>query len=290
LKALVTGATGFIGRHLTGALAGMSEFEVVSVGRRRPLHGTAIHVDLSRKGWTAALPQQADVVFHLAQSNRYRDFPEGVQDVCAINVDATVELAAWARSAGIQRLIYASTGNVYGDTQAPADEHAPTCAQSMYAASKLAAETLLRPFSNSFEVLIVRLFGIYGPGQAGMLFPTIIERVQSGDEITLARGVGVKINPLYVDDCVRILVALARVKLRTTYDVVNVGGTETVTLADVVLTIESLVTRPARTKLTAEQPISIVGNVQKLSQYVHLESLMPLREGLSRTIAAMGTK
>jgi nucleoside-diphosphate-sugar epimerase len=228
------------------------------------------------------------VVFHLAQSNRYREFPEGSEDVRAINVDATMELAEWASRAGVRRMIFASTGNVYGHTPRPADETEPTRAHTMYAASKLAAEVLLRPFSSLLVVLITRLFGIYGPGQRGTLFPQMMERVRRGEEITLAGGIGVKLNPLFVDDCVSILAALSKVAQPGAYEVVNVGGTQTVTLAEVVEIIESLLGRRACVRTTNDEPTNLVGDVTKLGRLVSIQAFVPLRQGLARTIDALG--
>ncbi len=185
-------------------------------------------------------------------------------------------------------MIFASTGNVYGDTRTPADEAQPTQAHTMYAASKLAAEVLLRPFSSLFEVLVTRLFGVYGPGQQGTLFPQMIKRVRQGDEITLARGIGLKVNPLYIDDCARILAALSEAPQPTSYEVVNIGGDQVVTLAEVVETIESLLGRKARIRTTDEQPISLIGNVMKLARLVPVGPLVPLKQGLIRTIDASG--
>ena len=62
---------------------------------------------------------------HLAQSPRYRDFPEGALDVFEVNVGSTQRLLDWACRQGVKRFIYASSGGVYGHGEAPFEEDVP---------------------------------------------------------------------------------------------------------------------------------------------------------------------
>jgi nucleoside-diphosphate-sugar epimerase len=192
-------------------------------------------MDLGAVGWTARLPRTgADVVFHLAQSRRYREFPLGADDMLRVNTTSTMALAEWARTHGVGRLVFASTGNVYRPSIARLKEDDPCQPGSMYAATKLAAEEILRQYGAFLEVVIVRLFSVYGPGQQGMLVPDMIDRVRQGVEIGLADDTGPRLTPLFIDDCVRILESLACGPVAPQVRVFNLAGDEVLSLRQMV--------------------------------------------------------
>ena len=226
MTSLVTGATGFIGARLCERLA--STGDVIRASR-------GAGFDLATRGWTGALDDtRPDVVFHLAQSNLYRQFPAGAADMFEVNVASTFELAEWARAHDVPRVVFASTGNVYRPSSQLLTESDPCEAGNMYAASKLAAEQILRAYASSFEVVILRLFGVYGPGQQGMLIADMFDRVQRQVEITLPQGTGPVLTPLFVDDCVDILTRVAERRAEPGVRVFNAAGDETLTLAEMV--------------------------------------------------------
>ena len=179
-KTVVIGAGSLLGRHLVPLLAETCDVEAFD---RRTL-------DLSGPLDIAALPHKADAVIYLAQSNRYREFPVGADDVFRINTAQPLALLDYARRAGASNFVYASTGGVYGAGGSQLSEDAPTPppGQSLgfYPASKLAAELLAKAYEPYFNVALLRYFFIFGPGQkAGMLIPRIIDSVRGGKEISL---------------------------------------------------------------------------------------------------------
>ena len=113
MKILVTGGSGLIGRHLIERLA--PRHEVVSVGRTpptgRPGRARAAGPD---EAPGRASPSGLDAVVHLAQSERYREFPEGAEDVFGVNVQSTFGLLEHARRSGARSFVLASTGGLYG--------------------------------------------------------------------------------------------------------------------------------------------------------------------------------
>ncbi len=94
----------------------------------------------------------------------------------------------------------------------PLREDDPPCPASLYGASKLSAELLLQHYGTLFETVLMRIFGVYGPGQKDMLIPSTIRRVLNDEEITLAGGAGVYLSPLFVTDCVEMIDALIRLQ------------------------------------------------------------------------------
>jgi nucleoside-diphosphate-sugar epimerase len=293
MRILLTGAAGFIGRHLLAGLADdRGQNTVLAVTRQVPrCASTFAHwatTDLSLCNWTARLPDNdVDIIVHLAQSKHYREFPAQTTDIFDVNVKATVELAQWAGKHRVKRFMFASTGNVYGSKDRTHREEDLCQPDSMYGASKLSAEILLRPFSQFYDVVVLRLFGVYGPGQTNAMLPGMIQRFIHGDEISLAGNIGVRFNPIFVDDCVAVLRQLAVGNLASSYETINVGGPEVVDLRQVTTHLESISGRQASVRITSEVPKQLVGSIDKLHTLIGPRDMVSFREGIRKVFASM---
>jgi len=287
MKILVTGATGFIGSHLVPALA--ERHEVHAVAR-------AAHVDLPGVHWiehdlhgpldSSLLPRRVDAVVHLAQSRRYRDFPEAADDIFALNVAATAGLAEYARRAGAERFLFTSTGGVYGHGVERFVESDAVNPINFYLASKYAAETLLAPYVNHLHTIVLRLFFVYGPGQGQMLIASLARRVLAGERIVIDGDPGIRINPIYVEDAVR---ALERSLTHETSLLCNVAGDEAVTLTQLVGRIGTIAGRdPSVTHTAAEQEGDIVGDIGRMRDELGVEPRVGLDDGLTSLLASLG--
>ena len=166
MKALVTGASGFAGRHLC-ALLREEGWRVATLDRTGP----ADHV-----GDLVTMPLRdvaADVIFHLAAFANPAASVERPQDVYASNAYATSRLAREARSG---RLVVASTSQVYAPSDRPVDEDAPARPSTPYAASKLCGEALA--LAAKRDVVVLRPFNHTGPGQsAAYVCPRIARQI-----------------------------------------------------------------------------------------------------------------
>jgi UDP-glucose 4-epimerase len=290
MKILVTGASGFIGRNLLTALTmrgeGNSVFAVVrSVPKETIPNVQWIKADLCSEGWINCLPNEYfDTVIHLAQSKHYREFPGQFNDIFKINVQATAELAEWAFRNRVNRFIFASTGNVYGFQEIDHREEDPCEPATMYGASKLSAEILLKPFSEFMDIIILRLFGVYGPGQIGAMLPGIIQQFNDNKEIILAGKVGVRFNPIFVDDCSEVIYKLTKETSNTRFEVLNVSGWEIVDLWQVSMLLEKFSGKSARIKITTDEPKQLVGLNEKLNRLCLLENQRTsFHDGFRRT-------
>lgn len=247
MTVLLTGATGFVGRHLLALLA--ADHDVVAIARGAPPaelagHATWLRCDLAAGLDPAALPPRVQTVVHLAQSERYREFPEGTADVVAVNVAAVAALLDYARGAGAGRFVLCSTGGVYGFRDGHAREDDPVAPVGFYQASKLAAELLLGPYRDLLEAVVLRPFFVYGAGQRGMLVASLAQRVLGGEEVTVDGDPGLRCNPIHVSDATRAIAAAMTVDAPA--GVVNVAGDETVSISGLVSALAAAAGVPAR--------------------------------------------
>ena len=191
-------------------------------------------VDLSRPLDPAALPERLDAVVWLAQSNRFRDFPEGADDMFQVNLAQLHGMLEQARRAGARRFVYASTGSVYAPSGSPLTEDSPTGRAGelgFYAASRLAAELLVGSYKDVMDVSILRFFFVYGRGpKRDMLIPRLVDTVREGKTVTLAGEAGIRINPLNARDAAAAVEAALSL---SGVNVVNVAGPEILSIRDI---------------------------------------------------------
>lgn len=243
-RVLITGATGFVGRHAIAALA--ARHEVWALVRRIPEQPDPrvrwlLH-DLSLARPIAGLPRRIDAVVHLAQSPNYRAFPERGAEIHAVSAGATATLLDWAVRAGASRFVLASTGGVYGTADAPLAEDQtiprPSGPLGFYFATKLMAETLLQQYEDRLSPAVLRYFFLYGQGQSPqMLLPRLLASIRDGRPIRLQGEEGLRYNPLHISDAVAATVAAVE---RECSGIFNVAGPEITTLRQVCETLGEL--------------------------------------------------
>ncbi|MCQ9205003.1 MAG: NAD(P)-dependent oxidoreductase [Omnitrophica bacterium] len=236
---LVTGARGYIGSNLIEALNAKKEYRIFAPMRENGC-------DFTLKNWTQNIPvKESDVVVHLAQSRFYREFPDKADDIFDVNIRATFDLLNWSRTHAVKRFVFSSSGSVYKQEKRKILETDECCPNTMYAASKLCAEHLIRQYSKFFEVVIVRPFSVYGPGQTGNIIPAVIERVKNDEQITLAQDKGMFLTPIFISDCVRVIDKIIFSPLNNRELTVNLSGNDIVSLRDIVMRIaENLHLKP----------------------------------------------
>ncbi|MEO8077575.1 MAG: NAD-dependent epimerase/dehydratase family protein [Acidobacteriota bacterium] len=205
MKALVTGAAGFIGSHLTGALLDRRA-EVIGLDcftdyYPRPIKESNLAQNLGREGFhfVEARIQDADLpalldgvthVFHLAaQAGVRMSWGQDFRIYTENNVDASQQLLEACVGQPLHRFVYASSSSLYGDNVSiPMREDALPQPVSPYGVTKLAAEQLCHLYSVNHGVpaTSVRYFTVYGPRQRpDMAFHRFIRAALEGRPITL---------------------------------------------------------------------------------------------------------
>jgi len=225
MRALVTGAAGFIGSTLVYRLLadGHSVVGVDDLSRGRPSNlddartrdFAFVHADIVSADLNSMLAQiQPEVVFHLAAQIDVRRSVDDPEHDATVNVLGTVRLAEAARRAGVRKIVNTSSGGaIYGVPQRlPTDETAPVDPASPYAASKVAAEIFLNSFRRLYGIECTHIApsNVYGPrqdphGEAGVV-AIFVQAMLSGEPTTVF-GDGTNTRDyVYVDDVVDAMV------------------------------------------------------------------------------------
>jgi nucleoside-diphosphate-sugar epimerase len=211
-RMLVTGATGFIGRHLVRGLiqAGRPVVALVRPGSRVPVQwqGRVSCIrceDWSQAGLRAALASQPfDIVFHLATYG-VRPTDRDPSLMVRTNVDLPARLVHLCKERGA-RLVMAGTFSEYAK---PADqmrltECKPLEVVKIYGASKAAGGVAANALTQSLGVKLrlLRFFQVYGEGEAPhRLLPSLVAGLSRGERVPLSDGTQVR-DFVYVDDAV----------------------------------------------------------------------------------------
>lgn len=200
-RVLVTGAGGFIGSHLAERLveAGARVRVLVryhvegGIGRLdgSPYLGAVevVSGDVGDPYIVRRAAEDTDIIFHLAALSSVPHSLQAPHLYMQVNTGGTLNILQAARAVGVARLVYVSSGAVYGPAQAlPIDETHPLHARSPYTATKIAAEKLAESFYHSYglPVVVLRPFNIFGPRQSmRAVVPTIVAQCLEGDTVRL---------------------------------------------------------------------------------------------------------
>lgn len=267
MKVLVTGAGGFVGRALCHALEARRHTVVgLTHSASAVPAATMLPCDLSAPLDTARLPKDCDVLVHLAQSSRFREFPAGARDMFDVNIRSTFELLEFARSCGVKRFVHASSGGIYGQGTEAFSERKPLVVNDslgFYLSTKLVSEVLVSNYNSFFRTAILRIFFAYGPGQQpDRLISRLLANVFSGYPIVLEGESGLSINPIYIDDTVEIL---CRAIESQEVLKLNVAGFEVLTLKAIANILGEIVGRqPQLTVRPAANSPSLLGDTSGL--------------------------
>lgn len=262
MKALVTGAAGFIGSTLSTVLTDRGD-EVVGIDcftdyydrgikegnldalRSRPafrfIEGRLQDADLDR------LLEGVTHVFHLAAQAGVRgSWGDQFRTYTSHNVDATQRLLEAVKGRPIERFVYASSSSVYGDAATiPMQEMSRLQPVSPYGVTKLAAEHLCHLYfvNHGVPTVSLRYFTVYGPRQRpDMAFNRFIRAALTGEPITLFGDGGQTRDFTFVLDAVAATVAAGdRGRAGGVY---NIGGGSRVTVNQVLEMIGRLTGRP----------------------------------------------
>jgi UDP-glucose 4-epimerase len=216
MHSFVVGGAGFIGSHLVDRLVKrgpVTIFDNLSVGKRELV---AAHLDsgaaklvvadaLDLDALKAAMPGH-DVVFHLAANPEARWGLERTRLDLEQGTIATYDVLEAARTCGVGKFVFSSSGTVYGNTDRPCAEgdlgHLPI---SLYGASKLAGEALLSAYAECFKLttFVCRFGNVVGTRATHGAIVDFCKKLLATPDRLDVLGDGSQAKPyLHVSDCV----------------------------------------------------------------------------------------
>ena len=288
--ALVTGAAGFIGYHLSLRLldAGWRVVGLDSLNayydpalkqhRLDQLLAHAAFVPVRGKLEQPGLLMEVfgehrpDRVIHLAAQAGVRHSIEAPRDYLEANLIGTYELIEAARACPPAHMLMASTSSVYGaNPQMPYRETDKVDTQmSFYAATKKANEAMAHSYAHLYglPITMFRFFTVYGPwGRPDMAYFKFTRAILKGDPIDVYNNGEMRRDFTYIDDLVTAILGLAEcppgdvpvgdhdsLSPVAPFRTVNIGASQPVALMDFIQAIEKAIGREARKNMMGMQP------------------------------------
>lgn len=299
MKFLVTGGAGFLGAALANRLARNGHtvrvLDDLTTGDPNRLLRTVLftrgEVTDVPKLWT--LLQDVDCVYHLAARV---SVPESIlypREYNAVNVGGTVAVMEAIRDAGVKRVVFTSSGAVYGtQPQQPVHEDLPPNPDSPYAVSKLAAEHYVRTIGAlwNIETVCLRIFNAYGPGQSlppshAPVIPQFIKQALNNGSIVIFGKGGQSRDFVYIDDVIDALEAAATAR-QIDREVINIGSGAETTIEDLIDLIGRITHNPiVPLRNTSGGGVNrLWANIGKAHALLGYAPKVSLEEGLRATI------
>lgn len=300
MRFLITGAAGFLGTPLANSLVsdGHSVVGLDDLSTGDPDHlSSDVHLvrgDINDRPKLWTLLQGVDCVYHLAARVIV---PESVlypREYNLVNVGGTVTLMEAMRDVGVKRVVFISSGSIYGNQRnQPMKETLRPQPRSPYAVSKLAAEYYIRTIGDlwKIETVVLRVFNAYGPGQRlppahAPVIPYCIKQALDNGTIVI-HGEGIQTRDyVFVDDVVN-----AAVRASSVSDInrliINVGSGKETSVNE----IAKIVTELSDTKPEIVHnphhdsgPARMCADISLARRKLGYEPSVSLKEGLLKTM------
>jgi UDP-glucose 4-epimerase len=301
MSVLITGGAGFLGSALANHLAAQGTYvrvlDDLSAGERERLDPRVAF----SSGDTRDIPKLwsllrgVDCVYHLAARV---SVPESVLypvEYNEVNVGGTVSLLTAMRDAEVKRLVFASSGAIYGEqANQPIREDASPHPLTPYAVSKVASEQYVRAIGElwGIETVILRIFNAYGPGQPlppshASVIPRFLKQATSGGSLVLFGDGHQTRDFVYIDDVVDALVAAGRTA-GISRSIINIGSGSEVSVVGLVERVERVLGESVHRLHSADEKVGVkrlVADVSLARRTLGYSARVSLEEGLRLTIA-----
>ena len=305
-KALITGADGFIGSHLTEMLVAQG-YKVKALSQYNSFNNWGwlenvnckndieiLSGDIRDFNYCKLISKDVEVIFHLAALIAIPFSYVAPDSYVETNIKGTLNICQAAKENGVSRLIHTSTSEVYGTAKyVPIDEKHPLQPQSPYSATKIAADAMVMSFYNSFDLpaTIVRPFNTYGPRQsARAIIPTIITQIAAGKKEIKLGDISPTRDFNYVEDCCRGFILLAESQ-KTIGETVNIGSNSEISIGDTFKLIKKLMSSDViiinddqRNRPKNSEVFRLWCDNKKIYELVGYKPETNIQDGLKKTI------
>jgi NAD dependent epimerase/dehydratase len=304
--ALISGADGFIGSHLTELLL-QRNYHVKALAQYNSFNNwgwlddlTAndnleiITGDIRDPHFCKEISNDVDIIFHLAALIAIPYSYVAPDSYVDTNVKGTLNICQAAKENGNIRVIHTSTSEVYGTAQyVPIDEKHPKQPQSPYSASKIGADAMAMSFYNAFglPVTVARPFNTYGPRQsARAIIPTILTQIASGVKEIKVGDLSPTRDFNYVKDTCNGFMALAE-NNETIGKEINIASNFEISMQDTLDMIKEImqsdvkfVTDNQRIRPQNSEVFRLWGDNTLIKNLTGFEPEYDIRRGLTETI------
>jgi len=308
MNILVTGGAGFIGSHLIDRLLeeghvvtnvdNFDDFYSESI-KRRNIEGhlqydnyKIYEIDIrDKKGLDEAIPNNIDVIVHLAAKAGVRPSIEDPIAYQEVNVTGTQNMLEVAREKKIKQFVFASSSSVYGkNPNVPWREDATVLQPiSPYASTKVSGELLGHVYSHLYAIrfIALRFFTVYGPRQRpDLAIHKFLKLMNKKSTISLFGDGTTKRDYTFIDDIVNGIMNSISYE-DSLYEIINLGNNQTVKLLELVQKLEEISKFKANICWEAEQPGDVKqtwADVNKASKLINYNSNFSFDQGLQEFV------
>lgn len=276
MNILVTGGAGFIGSHLVDQLLFLGhtvtsidnfdnfyskEIKLQNIeSHLKSKNYTFIEGDIANDNLLKELKdaKNIEIIIHLAAKAGVRPSIENSFAYFNANLNGTLSILNFAKENGIKKIVFASSSSVYGNNPSVPWKESDFQLQpiSPYAASKIAAENIGRVYSYLYDIRFtcLRFFTAYGPRQRpDLAIHKFFKQIVNEEPITLYGNGSSKRDYTYIDDIVSGIISAIDFN-QSKFEIFNIGNSQTISLIDLVNTIEDVCKKKAIINYLPEQP------------------------------------
>ncbi|MFN2136901.1 MAG: NAD-dependent epimerase/dehydratase family protein [Candidatus Promineifilaceae bacterium] len=301
---LVTGGAGFIGSALANRLIAdghsVSVLDDLSNGEQQRLNPaiTFVQGDIDNIPLLWSLLPEVDCVYHLAARVSVAQSILHPRHYNRVNVGGTVSLMEAMRDTGVRRVVFTSSGAVYGKQgRLPVRETDSPHPDSPYAVSKWSAEQYIHTIGElwGMETVALRIFNAYGPNQSlpmshAPVIPRFLQQALTGGSVVLF-GQGEQTRDfVYVDDVVDGLVSSA-IADAVNRGIINIGSGQETSIRTLVSEIERVTGQEINLISNSSKRGGVprlVADISRAKELLDFQPRIGLEEGLRLTLARDG--
>jgi nucleoside-diphosphate-sugar epimerase len=297
MRILITGARGFVGRHLTNELVRTGHTVFLLDQETPPPNdsdglGTFIgadigsYIDLER----AFQSSKPDVVYHLAAVTGVATSFEQEESCLRTNVLGTYNVVKAAVKSGASRIIFASSREVYGETRGRSTrEDAETKPNNLYGLTKLMGEEVVSWYcvTGDCKYVIFRITNVYGPGGEKYGIHKILKKINAGESVTVMGGKQM-MNFIYITDLVTALCKALRAR-KAENQVFNLAGPNTMTIEEAVARICTITGTKAvmnKAPMRPTETLRFIPDISKAKRTLGWYPEVDFTQGIQRVLSS----
>ena len=224
MKCLVTGSSGFIGKHLCKALKKEGHV-VIEFDHKNGMAQNLLIGNLNSK------MEGVDIVFHLAALLDVRESELNPKEYFNSNVTCTVSVLDAMKKNNVKKIIFASSSAIYGTYDTQFEDQIPL-PESIYGLSKFLCERVLDHYflKHGIKSICLRMFNVYGDGQEKGVIPAFLNCNKNNKPPTIYGDGSIERDFIHVDDVIKTMLKSMTLFGKVAHNKINVGSGESTSI------------------------------------------------------------